>query len=229
MAFYKNLFNHPMNINVKMILQNFNYFIALIRVEWNPKVCVIDNRLNRAKFTDTTVAPRERASVISDEQNTIIGPLVPPSTEAQIHRICDSIGKHIQRVTKTCHTLKNMSFYAKIDKDHKLWFMWFSSMRTTTVGGILNVPSKILEFSVLESTNNGDEQEQQLLSASTLLAHSSDAADSSLPAIEKKPSLSNLPKRKQMMSVQTMPDELMVCPQCKQQFGMQILLSNKRE
>ncbi|KAL0479425.1 hypothetical protein AKO1_007690 [Acrasis kona] len=51
---------------------------------------------------------------------------------SQIQRVCEAIVKHVKNVTLGHHVVSRMSFYMKTDIEGHLWFLWFTSLRTTT-------------------------------------------------------------------------------------------------
>lgn len=84
-----------------------------------------------------------------DEEHSVIGPMVSPQIEAQVHRLCESIVKHVPRITNSCHTVRHMSLYLKLDGNNKLWFMYFSAMRTSTSNFNYGIPAKWIDFQLV--------------------------------------------------------------------------------
>jgi hypothetical protein len=82
---------------------------------------------------DQTIPINERISAFEHHPNSIIGPGITTTTNSQIQRVCDAIVKHVKHVTDGHHMVRKMSFYMKVDADGHLWFLYFTSLRTSTV------------------------------------------------------------------------------------------------
>jgi hypothetical protein len=105
----------------------------VICVEWTPQVTLIENRINKLQMGDQSIPINDRISAVEHHPNSIVGPTISTTTNTQIQRVCDAIQKHVKHVTLGHHIVRKMSFYMKIDAEGHLWFLYFTSLRTSTV------------------------------------------------------------------------------------------------
>jgi len=102
----------------------------IIRLQWSPKLCILEKKINNKKIYDKRFNLYERAVTYDGEEfqtetEAIRGNNLPDRFE----KIGSNISSHISNITLERIKIIRMILNFKIGKNDKIYFLWCSSLR----------------------------------------------------------------------------------------------------